>query len=117
MLDLIERLLRNFQCLYIVNQVLVVLCVLMCPLSLSRLSGMSNVVGPSGPGSTWDHFLLNRSQFVQLVELFLTAPLPDSVLEALLRFIHDNYTETAQVSIHTYLHATFDCMLIICKMN
>ncbi len=61
---------------------------------------MACLVSPSGPGSMWNHFLLTRSQFVQLVELFLTSPgptLPDPVLEALATFIHENYTETAQV--------------------
>ena len=36
------------------------------------LAGMSShPVSPSGPGSSWDHCLLNRAQLVQLVELFI----------------------------------------------
>ena len=70
-------------------------------LSVHRLSGMaSHPVSPSGPGSSWDHLLLNCSQFVQLVELFLASPNPpDTIVDSLSSFIRDNYTETAQVGI------------------
>ncbi len=66
--------------------------------SFARLSGMSRrPVSPSGPGGSWDHFLLNRSQFVQLVELFLVTPPLDSTVDTVSSFMQDNYKETAQV--------------------
>jgi len=58
----------------------------------------SHPVSPSGPGSSWDYFLLSCSQFVQLVELFLASPDPEqSVIDSLSTFLRDNYTETVKV--------------------
>ena len=74
-----------------------------------QLSGMSSAHpgGPTGPGHVWDHVMLNCSQFVQLVELFLGAEPEDAIVDALSSFIRNNYTETAQVCVCTGTTCTY----------
>ena len=61
------------------------------------LAGMlSQVVTPSGPGSSWDSRLLSPSQFVQLVELFLGEDPSSDVVQSLPAFLQENFQETEQ---------------------
>jgi len=73
-------------------------------MSLSRmreLSGMSKrPLSPSGPGATWDHEMLNKSQFVQLVELFVGRDPDDDLVDSITNYIKGNYTE-AEIVIST----------------
>jgi hypothetical protein len=64
-----------------------------------KLSGMSSAhpSEPTGPGHVWDHVMLNCSQFVQLIELYLGPDPEDTTVDALSSFIRNNYSETVQV--------------------
>lgn len=65
---------------------------------MREVCGMSErPVLPSGPGAIWDHETLNRSQFVQLLELFMGRKPEQDLVEAIADYIKLNYTEYDKV--------------------
>ena len=83
---------------------------------MRSVSGMSAhiTLEPSGPGGSWDHEKLSRGQFMVLVEQFLGSEPDQLMVDALLHYISDYYTETLEVGcMYMYVHVCV-CMCALC---
>ena len=75
-------------------------------------SGMSAQVTlqPPGPGGSWDHEQLTKRQFAALVEQFLCSEPEQSLVDSVLHYITENYTETLEVGLVGVVMCLSYCM-------